>query len=72
LTGWASPPNTTRPTPLPLPDCSGSDDCALLRAEQGSTDLSEGTILGALFEHLAALSVEMDDEIVPAIRGARR
>jgi hypothetical protein len=35
----------------------GLDDAALLRAEQGSTDLSEGTILGALFEHLAALSI---------------
>jgi len=30
---------------------------ALLRAEQGSTNLSEGTILGALFEHLVALSI---------------
>ena len=37
----------------------GLDDAALLRAEQGSsTNLSEGTILGALFEHLAALSVQ--------------
>jgi len=35
----------------------GLDDAALLRAEQGSTNLSEGTILGALFEHLVALSV---------------
>ena len=35
----------------------GLDDAALLRAEQGSTNLSEGTILGALFEHLAALSI---------------
>lgn len=35
----------------------GLDDSALLRAEQGRTDLSEGTILGALFEHLAALSI---------------
>jgi hypothetical protein len=35
----------------------GLDDAALLRAEQGSTDLSGGTILGALFEHLAALSI---------------
>lgn len=35
----------------------GLDQAALLRAGQGSTDLSEGTILGALFEHLAALSI---------------
>ncbi|WP_213006487.1 ATP-binding protein [Paractinoplanes toevensis] len=35
----------------------GLDTAALLRAEQGSTNLSEGTILGALFEHLAALSI---------------
>lgn len=35
----------------------GLDDTALLRAEQGSTNLSEGTILGALFEHLVALSI---------------
>jgi len=35
----------------------GLDDAALLRAEQGSTNLSEGTILGALFEHLVALSI---------------
>jgi predicted AAA+ superfamily ATPase len=35
----------------------GLDDAALLRAEQGRTTLSEGTILGALFEHLVALSV---------------
>jgi predicted AAA+ superfamily ATPase len=34
----------------------GLDSAALLRAEQGSTRLNEGTILGALFEHLAALS----------------
>lgn len=35
----------------------GLDGAALLRAEQGSTSLSEGTILGALFEHLVALSI---------------
>lgn len=35
----------------------GLDASALLRAEQGRTNLAEGTILGALFEHLAALSV---------------
>jgi predicted AAA+ superfamily ATPase len=35
----------------------GLDDAALLRAEQGGTNLSEGTILGALFEHLVALSI---------------
>ena len=35
----------------------GLDAPALLRADQGSTQLTEGTILGALFEHLAALSV---------------
>ncbi|WP_067861152.1 ATP-binding protein [Nocardia shimofusensis] len=36
----------------------GLDAPALLRAEQGSTRLTEGTILGALFEHLVALSVQ--------------
>jgi len=35
----------------------GLDSSALLHAEQGSASLSEGTILGALFEHLAALSM---------------
>jgi predicted AAA+ superfamily ATPase len=35
----------------------GLDDAALLRAEQGSTNLSQGTVLGALFEHLVALSI---------------
>jgi predicted AAA+ superfamily ATPase len=35
----------------------GLDGSALLRAEQGNTSLCEGTILGALFEHLAALSI---------------
>lgn len=35
----------------------GLDASALLRAEQGSKELSEGTILGALFEHLAALAI---------------
>lgn len=35
----------------------GLDGAALLRAEQGSINLSEGTILGALFEHLVALSI---------------
>lgn len=35
----------------------GLDVAALLRAEQGNTSLSEGTILGALFEHLVALSM---------------
>lgn len=35
----------------------GLDGPALLRAEQGRAELSEGTILGALFEHLAALCV---------------
>ncbi|SDT78398.1 ATP-binding protein [Actinoplanes derwentensis] len=35
----------------------GLDGAALLRAEQGSTNLSEGTILSALFEHLVALSI---------------
>ncbi|NMO56850.1 ATP-binding protein [Actinoplanes sp. TBRC 11911] len=35
----------------------GLESIALLRAEQGSVNLSEGTILGALFEHLAALSI---------------
>jgi len=35
----------------------GLDAQALLRAEQGSLNLVEGSILGQLFEHLAALSV---------------
>ena len=35
----------------------GLDAAALLRAEQGGANLSEGTILGALFEHLVALSI---------------
>jgi predicted AAA+ superfamily ATPase len=35
----------------------GLDDAALLRAEQGSVNLAQGTILGALFEHLVALSI---------------
>lgn len=35
----------------------GLDGAALLRADQGSANLSEGTILGALFEHLVALSI---------------
>ncbi|GLY97576.1 DUF4143 domain-containing protein [Actinoplanes sp. NBRC 103695] len=35
----------------------GLDGAALLRAEQGSVNLSEGTVLGALFEHLVALSI---------------
>lgn len=44
----------------------GLDDAALLRAEQGSTTLSEGTILGALFEHLVALSVHTYAEAAEA------
>jgi predicted AAA+ superfamily ATPase len=44
----------------------GLDDSALLRAEQGSTNLSEGTILGALFEHLAALSIHTYAEAAEA------
>ena len=44
----------------------GLDDAALLRAEQGSTNLSEGTILGALFEHLAALSIHTYAEAAEA------
>lgn len=35
----------------------GLDAPALLRAEQGTTQLTDGTILGALFEHLATLCV---------------
>ena len=44
----------------------GLDDAALLRAEQGNTNLSEGTILGALFEHLVALSVHTYAEAAEA------
>jgi predicted AAA+ superfamily ATPase len=50
----------------------GLDDSALLRAEQGSTDLSEGTILGALFEHLAALSIHTYAEAAEARVGHLR
>jgi predicted AAA+ superfamily ATPase len=44
----------------------GLDSAALLRAEQGSANLSEGTILGALFEHLAALSIHTYAEAADA------
>jgi uncharacterized protein len=44
----------------------GLDGPALLRADQGRTELSEGTILGALFEHLAALSVHTYAEAAEA------
>ncbi|MFI6075668.1 ATP-binding protein [Actinoplanes sp. NPDC051343] len=44
----------------------GLDAAALLRAEQGNTNLSEGTILGALFEHLVALSVHTYAEAAEA------
>jgi len=44
----------------------GLDAPALLRAEQGSTRLTEGTILGALFEHLVALSVHTYAEAAEA------
>jgi predicted AAA+ superfamily ATPase len=50
----------------------GLDDSALLRAEQGSTHLSEGTILGALFEHLAALSIHTYAEAAEARVGHLR
>jgi uncharacterized protein len=50
----------------------GLDDSALLRAEQGSTDLSESTILGALFEHLAALSIHTYAEAAEARVGHLR
>jgi predicted AAA+ superfamily ATPase len=45
---------------------------ALLRAEQGSIHLSEGTILGALFEHLVALSVHTYAEAAEATVGHLR
>jgi predicted AAA+ superfamily ATPase len=44
----------------------GLDDAALLRAEQGKINLSAGTILGALFEHLVALSVHTYAEAAEA------
>jgi predicted AAA+ superfamily ATPase len=44
----------------------GLDDAALLRAEQGKINLPEGTILGALFEHLVALSVHTYAEAAEA------
>lgn len=50
----------------------GLDDSALLRAEQGSTNLSEGTILGALFEHLAAFSIHTYAEAADARVGHLR
>ncbi|MPZ62012.1 MAG: DUF4143 domain-containing protein [Propionibacteriales bacterium] len=50
----------------------GLDDSALLRAEQGGTDLSEGTILGAFFEHLAALSIHTYAEAAEARVGHLR
>jgi hypothetical protein len=50
----------------------GLDGSALLRAEQGSTDLSEGTILGAFFEHIAALSIHTYAEAADARVGHLR
>jgi predicted AAA+ superfamily ATPase len=50
----------------------GLDDSALLRAEHGSADRSEGTILGGLFEHLAALSIQTYAEAVEARVGHLR
>lgn len=44
----------------------GLDAPALLRAEQGSTQLTEGTILGALFEHLTTLSMHTYAEAAEA------
>lgn len=44
----------------------GLDAPALLRAEQGSAQLAEGTILGALFEHLTALSLHTYAEAAEA------
>ncbi|MBL0884944.1 ATP-binding protein [Myceligenerans indicum] len=44
----------------------GLDAPALLRAEQGSPQLTEGTILGALFEHLTALSLHTYAEAAEA------
>lgn len=52
--------------PAPAARLLGLDDTALLRAEQGSTNLSEGTILGALFEHLVTLSVHTYAEAAEA------
>jgi predicted AAA+ superfamily ATPase len=44
----------------------GLDAPALLRGEQGSTQLVEGTIAGALFEHLSALSLHTYAEAAEA------
>lgn len=44
----------------------GLDAPALLRADQGNTQLAEGTILGALFEHLTALSLHTYAEAAEA------
>jgi hypothetical protein len=48
------------------------DDAALPRAEKGSTNLSEGTILGALFEHLAPLGIHTYAEATEARVGHLR
>jgi predicted AAA+ superfamily ATPase len=50
----------------------GLGDSALLRAEQGGTVLSAGTILGALFEHLAVLSFHTYAEAAEARVGHLR
>jgi predicted AAA+ superfamily ATPase len=50
----------------------GLDDSALMRAEQGSVGRAEGTILGALFEHLAALSMHTYAEAAEARVGHLR
>ncbi|QDP82930.1 ATP-binding protein [Nocardia otitidiscaviarum] len=50
----------------------GLDAAALLRAEQGSTKLIEGTVLGSLFEHLATLSINTYAETAEARLGHLR
>ncbi|MFC8596825.1 DUF4143 domain-containing protein [Isoptericola sp. NPDC057191] len=42
------------------------DTAALLRADQGTLQLVEGTILGALFEHLVTLSLQTYAELAEA------
>lgn len=50
----------------------GLDAKALLRAEQGGRRLREGTILGALFEHLVTLSVQTYAQVAEAHVGHLR
>jgi hypothetical protein len=50
----------------------GLDESALLRSEQGTPNLREGTVLGGLFEHLTALSVHTYAQVAEARVGHLR